>query len=343
MSYFGRVAHHRDAEATRRIDPDHVEEARPAAEVLDERRIGIPSIGGTEPPEPEVEPPPLPADLPHLAGRGLAQDAHAFELPVLKVHPYEACGVGDRPDQPAVGLPVQEEAVEGDPSARRRPDHPSREEPAHRAPAGVIPGGVGCLVGRRVREAGARHPERCEHPGSHDLGERASGEVRHGSAEGERPQVRIARARAGREPQFRVLREESVEERVRVGRRLIRGVDPGDRDGVRQPGAVGQEVPRGDRGRGIGRAEVTHLGHVGGDRRVEVQHALLHEPHRGGRRDDLGHREPGTDAVRRHRAVCGEIGRPHARRGVYAVEADDLLPRPRGRAPQRPHERAVGD
>ena len=53
-----------------------------------------------------------------MARASSAPSSGPVELAVAKVHLHEPRGVGHRPDQPAVGLTIQQEPVERQPSTR---------------------------------------------------------------------------------------------------------------------------------------------------------------------------------------------------------------------------------
>ncbi len=67
--------------------------------------------------------------------------------------------------------------------------------------------------------------------------------------------------------------------------------DAPDRDGVGQPGAMGQQMAGGDPAGPLRRPHLPQRRDVPGDRRVQVQGTVLGQPDRNGRGRDLGHRK----------------------------------------------------
>ena len=114
--------------------------------------------------------------------------------------------------------------------------------------------------------------------------------------------------------------------RIRAAQRgvlvLVLGPHPSDRQGVGEPGGVGEQLA----GRGVAVPRVRPVARQDlADGGVEVEHAVGVQPHGGRGRGDLGHREPGVLVIdARGRGVRrGRRTRRHRRRA-----------RPRGRPPR---------
>jgi hypothetical protein len=128
------------------------------------------------------------------------------------------------------------------------------------------------------------------------------------STEAERAQVRVARLGARLELELPVRREEPVEEGGLIHGWRIGRMDPPERDRVREPRAVRQQVAGRDPPCALLRPEPGELRNVRVDRGVQVEDALLNQPHRRGGGDDLGHREPRANHLRRCCDAAREIG-----------------------------------
>jgi hypothetical protein len=184
-------------------------------------------------------------------------------------------------------------------------DRPAPEIVAHRH---VGPGPV---------EAGAIHPQRCEHLAGHQRPEILAGAGFDHEFEQVETGVGVGEAIAGRPDDRKVLGEMLGEPRSRRTRGIARCIIA-----EANTGAVGQKLARRDWRQAAGRLPV---GQAFGQGRVEVESPSLGESHRAPGGDGLGDRFDAKQRVRRHRATRLRIGHaegPHPDPCAVAQEHD---------------------
>ena len=262
----------------------------------------------------------------HVVDGATPEQSDAVEFALVQEHVGEAQVVVCGSDEPAASAEHRRWLVRRPPEGVRR-----RHGLAGRRVADVQRGeAVHRLVGHV--EVGVGHPERLEDAGAEELVERHAGhDLDEAAQDVRRHAVVPLAARLERQrhlgPQRAALGER--------GARRIAPLEPAtavDRIGdvgvvepVRESGGVGEEVPhtnRFDLRFGHWREERTRPVHPGvgelrqplGDRRLQLEQALLVEHHRGDRGDGLGHREHPHDGVVGERCAGGDVSMACRRR-----------------------------
>ncbi len=155
------------------------------------------------------------------------------------------------------------------------------------------------------------------------------------AADGECSEVGVARAGPWLEPQPSMPSEQPLQKRVQFGARLVRGMDPGDRNRVREAGAVLQQMPNGDRCCPSAWPQQPRGGNKRSDGHVKFQHSSLDEAQRRGRRSDLGHREPRKGGVDSHWLSRDRVRKPGRAPATDALGPHNDHDDPRRRGPNR--------
>ena len=156
----------------------------------------------------------------------------------------------------------------------------------------------------------------------HVVLERLARHVRDQLSQHEVPEVRVRGLGTGSEPHTAVAFQQTFDEAGSVRSGLVGPVDPSQRHRVGQTGAVSEQMAGGDRRDPLCWSQHRQRCVRVDDRRIEIEPTIVCELDHGGRRDQLRHREPVADALRRHVVVTAEIGGPERSLEANAVGVD---------------------